>query len=99
MEKVIKQTDQFERIIPSQMLFFRRKKTVVKAGIHAYLKLVTHDKPDNSCSLTAECDYIVEGEKQTKHMALYQQRRFAKFEYPAASVRSAYYHYCQCRLT
>ena len=63
MEKGIKQRDEFERIKPSLKPFFRGKKTVVEAGILALLRLVTHDKSANSCSLAAEFDYIVEREK------------------------------------
>ena len=53
------------------------------------LKLVTYDKSANSCSLADEFDYIVEREGKMKHMSLYNQHRFAKLRYAAASILAA----------
>ena len=66
------------------------KKAVVIAGITALLKLVTHDESANSTSIADEFDYIVEREGETKHMSLYHERHFTKFDYSAASFIHAH---------
>ena len=88
IEKKVDQQTEFEKINPALKSFFRGKTALVEAGIEAMLTLITH-KSAKSCSQADLFDHICEREKVSKHVFLYQQRRFAKLGKAAASIPQA----------
>ena len=85
IEKKVEQ-QVLEIINPALKSFFRGKKALVEAGIEALLTLITHNKSANSCSQADLFDHICEREGVSKHVFIYQQRRFAKLAKAAASI-------------
>ena len=74
---------------PSLRSFIRGKKAVVLAGIHALLKLVTHDKSGNTVSLAEEFADLLRRQNLAKHMMLYKETCLTKLGYSAASILCA----------
>ena len=62
VEHKLKLHERLETVNPSLRPFFRGKKAVVLAGIHALLKLVTPDKSGNFVSLAEEFDDLLRRE-------------------------------------
>ena len=58
-------------------------------GIKSILNLISHDKSASSTNQADLFDFILQRENQVKHISLYQERRFTKLGYSAASILDA----------
>ena len=88
-ERMVNLREKLENFNPALKPFFRGKKAVVLAGIHALTKLVSHDASGKTTSCYEEFEYICEREGYAKSLALYHERRFTKLGQASASILHA----------
>ena len=90
IENQLNFSEKLESIIPSVRSFLRGEKCVAVCGIKSILNLISHDK---SASSTNQADLFVftTWESCQTHIS-YQERRFAKLRYSAASILDALSH-------
>ena len=82
--------EKLESINPALQSFLRGEKSIAVCGIKSTLGLVSRDKSAASSTNQADLfDFILQCEKQVKHMALYHERRFTKLGFSAASIINA----------
>ena len=58
-------------------------------GIKSILNPISHDKSASSTNQADLFDFILQRENQVKRISLYQERRFTKIGYSAASILDA----------
>ena len=58
-------------------------------GIKSILNLISHDKSASSTNQADLFDFVLQCENQVKHVSLYQECRFTKLGYSAASILDA----------
>ena len=78
--------EKLESTNPSIPSFFCGEKCVAVCGIKSFLNLVSHDKSASSTNQAGLFYFILQRENQVKRISLYQERRFTKLGYSAASI-------------
>ena len=89
IEKELELRQRFEMLNPGVKSFLCREKSVTICGIKSILNLISHDKSASSTNQADLFDFIFQKENQVKHISLYQERRFTKLGYTAASIVDA----------
>ena len=89
VERAVQFRDKVEAVNPAIKRFTRGEKCVIVAGIKSILNLISHEKSASPTNIAHLFDAICEHEGATKHMSLYQERRFAKLGYVAGSILDA----------
>ena len=88
--------EKLESINSSVRYFLCGEKCVAVCGIKSILNLISHDKSASSTNQADLFDFILQCENQVKHMSLYQECRFTKLGYSAASILILYLTYICC---
>ena len=86
IEQQIKLRDRIEVVNPAIRQFTRGSNSVIIMRIESILNMTSHQKSAGLTNLTDLFDIICEEEARTKHMPLYQERRFAKLGYLQGST-------------
>ena len=81
--------EKLESINLSIRYFLRGEKCVAVCGIKSILNLISHDKSASSTNQADLFDFVLQCENQVKHVSLYQECRFTKLGYSAASILDA----------
>ena len=89
VERAVQFRDKVEAVNPAIKRFTRGEKCVIVAGIKSILNLISHEMSASPTNIAHLFDAICEHEGATKHMSLYQERRFAKLGYVAGSILDA----------
>ena len=89
VERAINLKDKIEAINPGLKSFTRGGGCVILNGIRSILNLISHEKSASPTNIAHLFDVVCEREGATKHMSLYQERRFAKLGYLAGSILDA----------
>ena len=89
IENQLNFSEKLESIIPSVRSFLCGEKCVTVCGIKSILNLISHDKSASSTSQAFLFDFVLRRDNQVKHRSLYQERRFTKLGYSAASILDA----------
>lgn len=87
IEKTIALREKLESANPRLKPFFRGKQCIVQCAIVALCKLITPDVSGRSSSLSGAFDLLLEKEKQSRMVYMFQERRFTKLGTTAGCIR------------
>ena len=89
IEKELQLRERFEMLNPGVKSFLLAEKSVAICGIKSIVNLFSHEKSASFTNQADLFDFILQKENQVKHISLYQERRFTKLAYTAASILDA----------